>query len=410
MRKTFAFLMTFLVLCNVIISEEQEEQSSFQSYTGRVLKNRVRMRLQPTLDSPIIQELEEGELMVVVGETEEFLAVIPPKGTKAFISRRFVLDGVVEGDHVNVRLDSTLESPVIAQLNTGDRIEGDVSSLNSKWLEINVPESVLFYVSNDYLEKVGDPSYLASQDARRDEVNRLLSSTYMVSQAELQKPFNEIDLEPVFAKFAKIIKSYSDFPDQVGRARELMTQTQDKYLQKKVAYLEARARNEGEGGPMSQEELTQEIEEQQARIQTLENQIEQASSDAPAYSYEEWAWENNPSGVEDRIIAWIPVEKELYEEWLIDHEGASFEAFYQDEEERSVLLSGILQLYNQSIRNKPGDYVLLHRVTKLPIAYLYTTRFNLESSVGRDVTLRASVRPNHNFAYPAYFVLSLEDS
>lgn len=47
-----------------------------------------------------------------------------------------MLDNTIEGNRVNVRLEPNLEAPIIAQLNAGDKIEGQISALNSKWYEI----------------------------------------------------------------------------------------------------------------------------------------------------------------------------------------------------------------------------------------------------------------------------------
>lgn len=391
-----AILATLLFLSAFLIADEEQNDASFHAFTGRVSRSRVRMRMQPTLDSPIVKEMDQGELVVVVGDGDEFFAVLPPKGTKAYISRRYVLDGVVEGNHVNVRLEPTLESPVIAQLDSGHKVEGDISPLSSKWLEINPPENVHFFISKDLIEKVGDPSFMASQEARREDVNRLLSSTYMVGQAELQKSFHDINLEPVYEKYRKVISEYSDFPDQAGRARELMEQTQEKYLQKKIAYLEHKAK------------LDAEITSSEQMPQTEETPKEESKTEPAAVSYAEWAFENQPQGMQGSILVWIPVEKNLYEEWLLDHEGASFDDFYKDQEDQAILLTGILQPYNRSVRNKPGDFILLHRITHLPIAYLYSTRVNLKEHEGKEVTLRGAIRPNNNFAYPAYYILSVD--
>lgn len=50
-------------------------QSPFQAFTGKVTKNKVRLRLQPNLDGPILRELKQGDLLIVVGETDDFYAV-----------------------------------------------------------------------------------------------------------------------------------------------------------------------------------------------------------------------------------------------------------------------------------------------------------------------------------------------
>ena len=53
-----------------------------------------------------------------------------------------------------------------------------------------------------------------------------------------------------------------------------------------------------------------------------------------------------------------------------------------------------------------GDYVLKDK--DLTKAYLYSTQINLQDYVGKKVTVLVTPRSNNNFAFPAYFVLSVE--
>src|SRR5271156_3313893 len=46
----------------------------FLAFTGKVVKNKVRLRHQPNLDSPILKEMNQGDLLVIIGETEDFYA------------------------------------------------------------------------------------------------------------------------------------------------------------------------------------------------------------------------------------------------------------------------------------------------------------------------------------------------
>ncbi|MGK3946699.1 hypothetical protein ABK046_51100, partial [Streptomyces caeruleatus] len=80
-----------------------------------------------------LRELNKDDLLVIVSEKDDFYGIQVPQDIKAFVYRTFVLDNVVEGNHVNIRLEPTLEAPVIAQLNSGERVDGVISPLNSKW-------------------------------------------------------------------------------------------------------------------------------------------------------------------------------------------------------------------------------------------------------------------------------------
>ena len=61
------------------------------------------------------------------------------------------------------------------------------------------------------------------------------------------------------------------------------------------------------------------------------------------------------------------------------------------------------------MKNRPGlVYVLLNPNNNLPIAFLYSTKLNLETRVGQEQSFIVVTRPNNNFAFPAYFVIGVE--
>jgi len=62
--------------------------------------------------------------------------------------------------------------------------------------------------------------------------------------------------------------------------------------------------------------------------------------------------------------------------------------------------------YETNVKNRPGDYILYG--SHAPLAYLYSTQVPLDQYEGQIVTLLASPRPNNHFAFPAYFILAVE--
>lgn len=376
----------------------QTSMAPFKAFTGKVTKNRVRLRLQPNLDGPILRELKSGDLLVIVGETDDFYAVQPPADTKAYVFRTYVLDNVVEANRVNVRLQPDVDAPVIAQLTTGDRIQGSVSSANNKWLEITPPASARFYVAKDYVENIGDPALMSTIERRREEVNMLLNSAYLVSQTEMQKTFPDINLDAVFANLNKVVHDYSDFSDQSARAREMTTQLQDSYLKKKLTYLESKSMATQSEWQNKNAELNAQVKNQQQKLSRLEQQLQKGGKTAQKV---------NP-GLSSKMAAWLPVEQSFYEQWAAQNNNRSQEEFYLQQREEAIALNGMIEPYSRIIKNKPGDYVIVNQSSNLPIAYLYSTQVNLQDVVGHNVTVHVTPRPNNNFAFPAYFVLWLE--
>jgi SH3 domain-containing protein len=350
---------------------------TFKPFTGKIKGKKVRLRSHPDLEGHVIRELSKNELISVVGEKNEFWAVEAPAGTKAYVFRSYILDNVVEGNRVNVRLHPDLEAPVIGHLNAGDHIDGVISALNNKWYEIPVPATTHFYVAKEYVDHIGGPEVKVQMDKRKQSVEQLLDAALLLSKAELRKTFEEIDLSRLSRNYQTIINEYADFPDYVDQAKEALTHLQESYLQKKIAFLEERA------NAVAIEEVIPEKEEPIAPT--------------------EIAKVEDPT---ERMKMWEPVEEAIYLSWARINEERSIGEFYDEQKLTAVALSGILEAYISPVKNKPGDFIL--RDKELPVAYLYSTTHNLQTYVGKKVRVIATPRENNNFAFPAYYVLSLE--
>lgn len=359
----------------VAIATRSAPEAPFTPFTGRIKGRKVRMRHQPDLDGYIVKELNKNDLVTVVGKKGDFWAVEPPANTKAFVFRGLVLDNVVEGNRVNVRLEPSTDAPVIGHLNAGDRLlDSVISAINNKWLEITPPKSTHFYVAQDLIEFAGGPEVKEQFDRRFATAEQLLDATAMLSKAELKKPFEAIDLEKLTRGYHTVINDYAEFPEYVEQAKEALASLQEAYLQKRISHLESQAETES-----------------LARTAPM-----QLPSALPETLYE----------ISAKMKYWEPVEESLYLSWTRLGENQTLQQYYEEQRLNATSITGVVDNYSPSIKNKPGDFVV--KENGIPVAYVYSTTINLDSLVGKKVTLTASPRPNNNFAFPAYFVLSVE--
>lgn len=406
---TFFFLLLGTIstplVCN---SPPLRTAVSFSPFTAKVIRNKVRIRLEPSTESPILKEVEKGEMVVVIGEAEDFYSILPPEETQAFIFRTFVLDNIIEGQKVNVRLTPSLEAPVIAQLNTGDRVDGNICSANSKWLQIPPPQSVRFYIAKDYVEKIGPPDLISRLKKRKQDAISLFDQTSLALQTELQKPFDQINLDPFLQKLNYLQKDFSDFPDIAINSQELLKKTQEAYLHKKIAFLENKAQDTSQNWQAKQHELANQLAVNQNKLTKLEKQLAAAQEKTAIQKLQTMHPSHPVKKVDLGVSTWTSIEQKRFQDWLAIHEGKSMEEFYKEQEQDHILLSGILEPYTRSIKNKPGDFILVNPANHLPIAYLYSTNAAIQDKIGQNVTVHASQRPNYHFAYPAYYVLSIE--
>lgn len=361
----------------------EQSINAFVPFTGKITSSKVRLRNLPNLDGQIIKELKKGDMLVVLEEMDEFYAVQAPPEMKAYIFRTYVLDNQIEGNHVNVRMAPDLESPVIVKLNAGDTVENaKISSLNSKWYEIAAPKSTRFYVSKDYVEKIGDASLMATLLKRDAELSQLLQSTTVLSQEEMKKSYPEINLDSITKNYHTIIQNGQDFPHYATQAKEQLAQLQEEYLNKKIAYLEVKA--------------FERVSPSESLVQKIESAPRKTIQPTPAM----------PPQTSIYVMPWESKEESLYEFWLAQNGQGTIEDFYSDQQSKAVTMQGTLEYYNHGIKNRPGDYILLSNGQ--PIAYLYSTLVDLEAKVGNEISLQAVERPNNHFAYPAYYALSIK--
>jgi len=354
-------------------------RSSFSSFTGKVNGDKVRMRLQPDLDGFIVRELNKNELLTVTNQEGDYYCIEPPESLKAYIFRSFVLDNVVEGNRVNIRLEPDLDSPVIGHLNSGDRVDGKVSPQNKKWLEIPPPSNTYFYVAKEYVDQAGGPELKEKLAKRQETVEQLLEAANLLAKSEIRKPFNEINFEQVKQGYLTILHDYNDFPRMTELAKESLLKIQEEYLQKRINHLEEKAALASRAPSENQQTPT-----------TPSNDLR-----------------NEPLRLAHHVIQmWEPIEEALYANWAALNDNKDKDNYYKEQKLVANSISGVLEVYRTPIRNRPGDYIVKNK--NLPIAYVYSTKVDLEDYVGKKITLIASPRPNNNFAFPAYFVHEVE--
>ncbi len=388
MQKLLITLTIILYAAFAYADNIPKSKEEFRSFTGKITGNKVRMRTASDLDSHVVRQLNKNELVYILEESNDFWGIKPPPGIKAYVYRNYIIDNVVEADKVNIRLQPNLDAPVIGQLKLKDQIYGEILESNNKWMEISIPENVCFYIAKEYITYAGNEHFYARMLQRKEEVDKLLNSAYFITQAEMKKPYDEMTPQEAIDQFDAIIKGYSDFTEHVKQAKEGLALIQDNYLQKKIAYLEAKASM----SEIEKDELITAIDKANTcpvNTNTNTKKIVRSSN----------------KNLTDKMHFWEPIEESLYLTWTTFHPEKSLNDFYKEQEINSTTITGVIESYSQSIKNKPGDYIVKTDKTK---AYLYSTKINLDEFVGKTITLKVSPRPNNNFAFPAYYVNEIE--
>lgn len=375
----------------------------FKEFTGKVTGNRVRLRLEPSLDGHIAQEKNKNDLLVVVGEHGDFYAVEPPLNQAAYVFRSYILDQLVEADRVNVRLKPTTNSPIIGKLEKGMRVYGKPCTKNHKWLEIRPPANVRFYVAKDYIKQIGTKEYFAHMHQKKENAQKTLRQAFSLSLEEGKKAFSAMKPERAIQQFEHVIRDFTDFPALVEQAKVGLVEFKDLYTQKKIAYLEDQ---------VDQQNQAHEIESADpfTKFTTMLND-ENLANPKKRKKLNPKLWNetnDNFTGFTSLPNSryWESVENSLYTSWVSFNEEKKMSDFYDEQLANAIELEGVIVHYDMAVQNKPGEFLL--KKDSMPVAYLYSTQVDLKKHLGKKIKAYASPRPNNHFAFPAYFILNIE--
>ncbi len=386
-----------------------------EPFTGKISKSRVRLRLTPDLSAPILKELTKDDLFIVTDLADDFYAVKPAPQAKGYIFRTYVLDGQIEGNHVNVRLEPDTNAPIVCQMNSGDKVTGKICAANNKWLEIAMPEAVRFFVAKEFVERIGSVQTFYDIEKLKVEIEEKLITLENSLQNELKKSFKDIQLAPLAQELNQIITQKNVISQQVEKAQYLLKNMQEAYLEKSILALQTKTPKE----PLSKQKLAQKalpieasepvkedvpMSAQAAESKVTEIVAQQATTKEPETTNNQSAF----TALNTNPLPFQELEKKLLHSAIETKSASSATEFYSQEQKRAISLKGVIKPYARPLKNVPGDYMLVDAKSNLPIAYLYSTTVNLHPLIGKEAVVSLVERPNNNFAYPAYFVLKAE--
>src|SRR5262245_18575172 len=203
-----------------------EAQSSVSAadfpFEGEVICESLNVRLAPRLDaaSGVVAVLKQGEKVVAVGTSGEFLVVKAPRGATAWIYGRHIKKegegaGIVLVNDAPLRMDSRAGAEKIGSLKEGDRV--DIVKEHLGWFKVAAPAGVKYYVAKKYVrfnaalpdepaEAVSKPSSIPEGSAKSDAaaLAKMKEAEGLVA-AETEKinnrQFTELDYSAAVAAF-----------------------------------------------------------------------------------------------------------------------------------------------------------------------------------------------------------------
>lgn len=160
-RKWIGFALLPMLMSTVAIGQEAVTKPVRSVYIGEVNANDVYVRSGPSLNHYTVTKLQAGDRVRVVGETGDWLEILPTQGIFSLISSDYVdrgdgAGGVVNGNNVRVRCGSLLnESKYTVQklLTKGNRVQIRGQNKEGFFL-IEPPDGVTVWVHRKFVVDV----------------------------------------------------------------------------------------------------------------------------------------------------------------------------------------------------------------------------------------------------------------
>lgn len=347
-------------------------------FTGKVCVHCAALRATPTGQSLPVFECERALLVRVTGSDGEFYQITPPDGLKAYIARKFIVEGRVQGQHVNLRARPNTESAILGQVNDQEKLPVKTLAKAPDWLEIPYPADRKLYIRKDLVARVGDEAAFSALQIQQSQIADYLKTAHTMvlearEQFKQQSP-ESVSWDKIQSAYEKALKLALSSPAFTEMAHAIIQEQQVAFCDYQKWFLESKTLPSSQ--QISPGDESKSISEPIAALNT-----------APT--------------------RWTKIEQMRMEQWLDAHPEKTESHYWHEQEQQSQRLEGTIAQYVRSdLRQKPGDFLLYN--SDIPVAYLYSAQLKLADLEGKTCNLRAVKRDDLGFALPAYCVIAVE--
>jgi uncharacterized protein YgiM (DUF1202 family) len=129
---------------------EDNAPPSISGSKGTALKDNVNVRARAHKDSEVIAQLKKGETVDVVERKGTWLRITAPGNTKCYVSSKFLKNGMIEGESINVRCGPGTSFREIGKLPKGTKVE--VVSAKTDWTQIKPTSQCTGWVAAELID------------------------------------------------------------------------------------------------------------------------------------------------------------------------------------------------------------------------------------------------------------------
>jgi hypothetical protein len=126
---------------------------------GKVLKDKSNIRARPAINAEVVVQVNKGDTVEVLerksADGREWLQILLPETAECYVSSKFVRDGAVIGDNVNVRCGPGASYKDVGKISKGESVT--VVGTKGEWTQIKPTSHCTGWISAGLVEMAQQP-------------------------------------------------------------------------------------------------------------------------------------------------------------------------------------------------------------------------------------------------------------
>lgn len=147
--RLFISVCAGVLLCTELLLA-QIEQTGFKPVHATVLRDKVNVRAGQGLNFEIIDQLNKGAKVVVIGHEYNWHKIKLPQQARCFVDRQYIDGRVVKVEKLRVRAGKGINFNILGVLRKGEVVE--VLAEDGNWLKISPPDNCSGWIKKGFLQ------------------------------------------------------------------------------------------------------------------------------------------------------------------------------------------------------------------------------------------------------------------
>ncbi|MBN2145349.1 MAG: SH3 domain-containing protein [Candidatus Aureabacteria bacterium] len=224
MKKNCFFSLFCLILMLLAggSSWSSEEDIPFANYYVRVKEKNINVRARPSTSSEVMYQLDKGQDVLVIGQTDEWVKIRPKEGATAWVHKDMVENGIISKSNVNIRVGPSLGHSILGRMTESDPVMVLSNQQGGEWLQIEMPRNFGFWVAKNLVFFLSTENEYQDYLIREKEAKKAFIQAEMIRKEELVKRYMDVDHERVIEAYQKIIDDFPGTPEAVKSMERLI--------------------------------------------------------------------------------------------------------------------------------------------------------------------------------------------